>query len=179
MRNLECEKRVMLNFEQYQHLLAEYMAKDPHFSYLEIENIYLDDDKGNIHRNHNVLRIRKTNGKNEELTLKIKGNNGDIEINETLSSHPEIDKELNISFTNFHKVTSLRTNRLEAHIKDYLVVIDQNIYNGIIDYDLEVEASSIQIAEKVILEICQKHNIEYKKEYLSKSARAFNSIKDK
>lgn len=177
MRNLECEKRVMLNFEQYQHLLAEYMAKDPRFSFLEIENTYLDDKKGSIHTAHNVLRIRKTNGKDEELTLKIKGDNGDIEINETVSHHPEIDRELGISFSEFHPIVSLRTNRLEAHIDDYLVVIDQNIYNGIIDYDLEVEADSIAKAEKVILEICNKHNIEYKKEYLSKSARAFNSIK--
>ena len=111
------------------------------------------------------------------MTLKIKGDNGDIEINETIENHPEIDKELDYQFAKYHPIVSLKTNRLEVKIDDYLVVIDQNIYNGIIDYDLEIEASSIERAEEVIVKICQKHNIEYKKEYLSKAARAFQTIK--
>ena len=65
MRSLECEKRVMLTFEQYQHVLAEYLAKDPFARFLDIENIYLDDEKLSMRKRHDVLRIRKTNGKDE------------------------------------------------------------------------------------------------------------------
>ena len=175
MRNLECEKRVMLTFEQYQKLLMEYMPKDPHFSILDIENTYLEDENLSLRKNHSILRIRKTNNKEEELTLKIKGEKGDIEINETLKSHPEIDKELNYEFNRYQPITTLRTNRVEVHFEDYLVVIDQNIYNGIIDYDLEIEADTIEKAERVILEICDKYHIEYKKDYPSKTFRAINS----
>lgn len=175
MRSLECEKRAMLTFNQYQHLLADFMPKDPHFSVLEIENTYLEDKDFSLRKNHSILRIRKTNGKNEELTLKIKGEKGDVEINETLQNHPEIDKELNFQFDKYHPVASLKTNRVEVHIDDYLVVIDQNIYNGIIDYDVEVEANSIEKAEQVIKEICDKYHIEYKKDYPSKTFRAINS----
>lgn len=175
MRNLECEKRVMLTFEQYQHVLAEYMALDPTFSFLEIENIYLDDDDLSIKKSHRMLRIRTTNGKNKELTLKIKGDNGDIEINETIENHKEIDEVLNHQFDKYKPIAKLKTNRVEAKIDDYLVVIDQNFYNGIIDYDLEIEAKSIEKAEEVILKICKKHHLEYKKDYRSKSSRAIAS----
>ena len=42
MKNLECEERVMITFEQYQALLAAYMAIDPNFKILNIENTYLE-----------------------------------------------------------------------------------------------------------------------------------------
>ena len=51
MRNIECEERVMLTFEQYQTLIGVYMMKDPYFEYSEIENIYLDDERTPIWKN--------------------------------------------------------------------------------------------------------------------------------
>ena len=178
MRNIECEERVMLTFEQYQTLIGVYMMKDPAFKYLEIENIYLDDENLSIKRNHKMLRIRHTNGI-EELTLKIKGDNGDIEINETLSSHPEIDKALDNKFDQYHPITTLKTKRLEADMKDYLVVIDMNEYSGIIDYDLEIEAPSMEIAKREITAICKKYHIIYNENYKSKSSRAIKKAMEK
>ena len=66
---------------------------------------------------------------------------------------------------------------MEAKENDYLVVIDQNIYNGIIDYDLEIEASSMKRAKEAILNICERFKLEYKKGYTSKSSRAFQTRK--
>ena len=177
MRSLECEKRAMLTFAQYQRILADYVALYPKYEMIDIENIYFEDDRFSLRKNHSILRKRIINNKNEELTLKIKGNKGDIEINETMDFHPEIDKELNNKFNNYHPITSLKTKRIEIKIEDYLLVIDQNFYNGIIDYDIEIEASSIDKAEKAILEICQKYDIEYKKDYPSKTFRAIASMK--
>lgn len=176
MKNLECEERVMITFEQYQALLAAYVAIDPNFKILNIENTYLDDDDLSIRKSHRMLRKRSTNGE-IELTLKIKKDDGEIEINETMEHHPEIDKELNGLFDRCHPIASLRTNRVEAKENDYLVVIDQNIYNGIIDYDLEVEASSMKNAKDAILKICERFNLDYKKGYTSKSSRAFSTRK--
>ena len=176
MKNLECEERVMITFEQYQALLAAYMAIDPQFKILNIENTYLDDEFLSIKKSGMMLRKRETNGR-FELTLKIKREDGEIEINETLENHPERDKNLVINYQNCHPIASLRTNRIEAHEKDYLVVIDQNIYNGIIDYDLEIEAPTLTRAKEAILDICKRFNLEYKKGYTSKSSRAFKTRK--
>ena len=177
MKNIECEERVMISFDQYTVLVAAYVAKDPHFRLLEIENTYLDDENLSLKNKHHVLRIRKTNNE-YELTLKIKGDNGDIEINETPDNHPEIDRYLNNQFDLYKPITSLKTRRIEAKIDDYLVVIDMNKYNGIIDYDLEVEASNMDRAKEVMANICQEYKIEYKKDYISKSSRAFNTRKN-
>ncbi len=176
MKNLECEERVMITFEQYQALLAAYMAIDPNFKILNIENTYLDDDSLSIKKSGMMLRKRETNG-HFELTLKIKGQDGETEINETPDNHPEIDKNLPINYKDCRPIASLRTNRVEAKENDYLVVIDQNIYNGIIDYDLEAEASSMKRAKEAILNICERFKLEYKKGYTSKSSRAFQTRK--
>lgn len=144
MKNLECEERVMITFEQYQKVISHYVAIDPNFKILDIENTYFDDAELSLKNSHKVLRMRRTNG-HIELTLKIKGEEGDLEINETMENHPEIDKALNHQFDKYHPITKLRTNRVEAKEKDYLVVIDQNMYNGIIDYNVEVEASNKEI----------------------------------
>ena len=176
MKNLECEERVMITFEQYQKVVSAYVAIDPQFRFLEIENTYFDDDDLSLRQNHRVLRMRKSNGQ-IELTLKIKRENGDLEINETMENHPEIDKELEKDFTCYHPITQLRTNRIEAKEKDYLVVIDQNIYNGIIDYDLEVEADTLTKAKEAMLDICQRFQLEYKNDCPGKSSRAFKTRK--
>lgn len=174
MRNIECEERVMLTFEQYSKLIGVYMMEDPSFRYIKIENIYLDDKDISIKRSHKMLRIRHADGK-EELTLKIKGNDGDIEINETLDNHPEIDKALDYPFDHYQPITKLKTKRLEAKVDDYLVVIDMNEYSGIIDYDLEIEAPSMDRAKQIIMQICRKYHIEYKENYHSKSSRAISA----
>ena len=144
MKNIECEERVMLTFEQYTKLLADYVIKDPTFTFLEIENTYLDDNNLSLINNHKMLRIRKYRNVTE-LTLKIKNKDGDIEITESLDKHPEIDKALDNKFGQYFPITTLKTNRVEIKIDNYLVVIDQNIYNGVIDYDLEIEVRSYQI----------------------------------
>lgn len=179
MRSLECEKRAMLTFDQYKRLVADYIGKYVDYKIIDIENIYFEDDNFSLKANHSILRKRIIDGNKEELTLKIKGDKGDIEINETMESHPEIDKELNYKFNNYHPLTSLKTKRIEIEIDDYLLVIDQNFYNGIIDYDVEVEAPTIEKAEKVILDICDKYGVIYKKDYPSKTFRAIASMKNK
>lgn len=57
-------------------------------------NIYLDREDLFLRHKHITLRIRTINDVNCELTLKIKGLNGDQEINDSLSSK-EADLILN------------------------------------------------------------------------------------
>ncbi len=174
MKNRECEERVMIDFDQYMLLVQHYIVIDPQFRFIDIENTYLDDENLSLINNHKMMRIRKFNNQ-QELTLKIPNDKGTIEINEKIDSHPEIDKLLPKPFSQYHPIATLKTHRIEVKEKDYLVVIDQNLYNGIIDYDLEVEASSMEEAKAAILDICNRFHLEYKENYISKSRRAINS----
>lgn len=176
MKNIECEERAMLTFDQYRRLISYYVAKYPDHEILYIENTYLDDKELSLKNIHHVLRIRKVNN-DTELTLKIKGDDGDTEINETPEHHPEIDKALNYQFDTYQPIAKLHTKRIEVHQDDFLVIIDMNTYNGIIDYDLEVEAKTMNRAKEAILMICKQFDIAYKKGYRSKSSRAIASRK--
>ena len=178
MENIECEERVLLTFAQYHLILKHYVSLYPnHYRYFKNTNIYLDDQNHTVLNSSSMLRIRRIDNKKEELTLKIKQENGDLEINETLENHPTIDKYLSVPFSSLKPITTLKTTRVEIDIDDYMVVIDMNTYNGIIDFDLEIEAKTQERAKEIILSICEKYKIEYKNAYPSKSRRAFASIK--
>lgn len=177
MKNIECEERVLLTFEQYQTVLKDFVCKFPtKYRYLKNTNIYFDDENHTLIKNSFMLRIRKINDEQEELTLKIKQKEGDLEINETVDNHPLIDEHLLISFEKLKPITSLTTRRVEIDIDDYMVVIDMNNFNKDVDFDLEIEAPTKERALEIILEICKKYNIEYKNDYPGKSRRAFASI---
>ena len=106
-----------------------------------------------------TLRVRVINDLKSELTLKIKGNNGDQEINDDLLPK-DMDALLksNIfpngnvkdylltlpkSLDSFKNIVSLYNRRLEIEEEDHLLVIDKNNYSDITDYNLEIEAKSI------------------------------------
>ena len=58
----------------------------------------------------------------------------------------------------------------------YYHVIDQNDYNGVRDYNFEVEAESQAEAKKLLVEFAMKYNFEVEKGP-GKSTRALLSIK--
>ena len=100
MEHIEYEERVLIREEDYLKILEDIKREGLPFTNLHIENIYLDNDKHSIKSHKMVLRIRTINNKEQELTLKVKNEDGSChEINETLNSHPLIDKELNNEFT--------------------------------------------------------------------------------
>jgi uncharacterized protein YjbK len=179
MENFEYEERVLLSFDQYQNILKKYIALFPtQYRFIKNINTYLDDENHTLINNHQMLRIRKIDDSKEELTLKIKKENGDLEINETLLDHPTIDKHLLIPFNKLKPIITLETQRVEIDVEDYLIAIDMNAYNGIIDFNLEIEASSKERAKEIILQFCKEFSLEYKNAYPSKSRRAFASIKN-
>ena len=67
---------------------------------------------------------------------------------------------------------TLKTKRLEVNFEDYLLVIDKNFYNNKIDFNIEVESTSRELAQKYLIETISKYGITYKKDYVSKSRRA-------
>ena len=191
---MEYEKRVMLSEEQYFTLVSYYLRQNPHYPFIKQTNYYFETDDFFLKRNHAVLRVREIAHQGSELTLKIKEDKGDKEMTDSLSYPQFISlindnvfpntpiKEETIRFgrslSNYKLMTKLETTRLEIKEDDYLVVIDKNIYNGIIDYNLEIESSSRKKAEEIILDFCKRFSLEYKKDYISKSSRALQSIKN-
>lgn len=188
-KSLECEERVMLSITQYEKILIDMGNILP----ITLINEYFDDDNCSIIKQRKMLRIRNLNNNGYELTLKIKGENGDVEVNQPLSSNQReafikegifpdgevknIVKEI-IPLNTINLITSLKTLRIEKHIDDYLLVLDKNEYNGITDYNLEIEARTKKKAVKLIKKYCKNYNLQYSENYKGKSRRAILSVKD-
>lgn len=186
-KSLECEERVMLSIIQYKNLLKEFANSKP----FTLVNEYYDDPKLTLINNHKMLRVRNLNRKGFELTLKIKGKSGDLEINEKINYNQHYKLKNSIGFPkgeikeilkdtlpleNIRYITKLKTIRYERPIDNYLLVLDKNFYNGFVDYDLEVEAKTKEKALKIIKKYCTKYNIDYSPKYKGKSRRAVYSV---
>ncbi len=186
---MEYEKRLMLSERQYLDIISFYLRRNARYPFIHQINHYFDTPDLLLKNNHMVLRIRTILHKRNELTLKIKQEQGDKEVSQTLgmtdyknlmdnSIIPEGEVktalyETGLSIHNIAYITSLKTMRLEIKEDDYLIVIDKNEYGSIIDYNLEIESTSKPRAEQVILKMCDIFHLEYKKGYKSKSSRAF------
>ena len=180
METVEYEERVMLSENDYHQVIKDIKESGLPLVSLTILNIYLDNKNEDIYKSGQMLRIRTTNGMNEELTLKIRNRDGSTrEINETLKHHPLIDKELKGKFQDYQEITRLFTERIEAKYNDYLLVIDKNRYGDVIDYDLEIEANSQQKAINLIEKYCILYDLTYDSHYKVKSRRAIDEAKKK
>ena len=173
MEHIEYEERVMISKDDYINVIDDVKKEGKPLICSLIENVYLDNQESFIYKNGRMLRIRTINNKEVELTLKSRNEDGSTkEINETLESHPIIDKELNNRFDDYHPIAKLVIERIEVQYDDYLLVIDKNEYHGITDYDIEIEANSQGYAIDLIKKYCQKYNLKYDENYQVKSHRA-------
>lgn len=192
--NIECEARTMLTEEQYQDIISRHLREKGNSVFIKQVNRYIDSEDFDLRNlNRKSLRIREINNGIIELTLKLKGSNGDKEYTEIISPldvhefeqkgifpRGEIKDILlkdNVILSKLKILTSLSTLRYEEHFEDYLIVIDKNEYNGITDYNLEIEAPSMERAEEVMTFYCLKYNLTRTKNYQTKSKRAIQSIK--
>ena len=185
--SMEYEARVFINEQKYELIKRQYLNLGDICRVFVNKNTYFDTADLYLTNHHIVLRIREIDDSKKELTLKIKGEKGDIEITHPISSEieyqnilnshfdEEINKELinrNVDISNLKIVASLKTERIEIPFPDYLFVIDKNYYNDKIDFNLEVEANSRLEAKNYLKAIIAPFKIEYKKDYISKSRRA-------
>ena len=192
---IECEKRMMLSESEYYHITSLLEEEYGPFTYKFLRNRYFDTKDFDLLKRHYVLRIRSELDGDRVLTLKIKGEDGDLEISEEMNNYwlrnvlernsfpdGEVKKALEergIQTKQLMFYGILETRRLEIKFKDHLLVLDINYYNGKSDYNLEIEAKSKQKAKDVILHYCDKYHLEYQDDCLSKSRRFFNSLKTK
>lgn len=193
----EFERRVMLTEQEYLNIVSHFLKIYPNHHFLQNNNYYFDTSDLFLRQKHITLRIRTINDVRAELTLKIKGYNGDEEINDdiTFEEMKNIIKEkvfpdggvkkylltLALPLSSYENIVVLYNRRLEIAYPDHLLVIDKNEYNGIIDYNLEVEAKdNIQLADTFLKQYIKQFNLSLGNlNYRGKATRAIDSVTKK
>lgn len=189
----EFESRIMLTDEEYLSIVSYYLKIYPNHKFLQISNVYFDSEDLFLRNSHITLRVRTTNDVKSELTVKIKGSNGDQEINDDINPK-EKDLLLNkgifpngavknylltlpYHLSSYKQISSLHNRRLEIQFDDHLLVIDKNNYNDITDYNLEIETkNSIELANIVLQEYIKKFHLSlHSQKYHGKAHRAIDS----
>ena len=188
----EFETRLLISEEQYFFIVTYYMNIQPNKHFLQNANHYFDTDDLFLRNQHMTLRVRIINDVKSELTLKIKGENGDDEITDGLTpKEQELLLEQNIfpygqvrnrlmllpySLDKYHRIASLYNRRLEIEQEDHTLVIDKNSYGDIVDYNLEIESKiGIDHAKDLLKMYAEKFNLTLSEEkYVGKARRAID-----
>lgn len=188
----EYEARLMLDEERYFFIVTYYMNITPNKHFIQNANYYFDTNDLFLRSQHMTLRVRTINDVKSELTLKIKGDNGDDEINDRLTPQETellINKSifpygqvrnrlmlLPYSLDKYHQIASLFNRRLEIEFDNYTLVIDKNTYGNVVDYNLEIESKvGIEHAKEVLKEYINKFNLKVSNEkYHGKATRAID-----
>lgn len=190
--NKEYEARVMVSEKEYQDLLRHYSkCRRPKRKIINT-NTYFDYENLFLTKNHMVLRTRSISENEYELTLKIKGEESDLELNHILSKEeyekmrekiiiPQSNvldklKELKIDLSKLVLLTDLTTERMEIEYKKHTLVIDKNYFRNRVDYNVEVESFTRKAAKIYLLKHILPFGITYKKGYVSKSRRAIYNL---
>ena len=190
--NKEYEARVMVSEKEYLDLLRHYSkCRRPKRKIINT-NTYFDYENLFLTKNHMVLRTRSISENEYELTLKIKGEESDLELNHILSKEeyekmrekiiiPQSNvldklKELKIDLSKLVLLTDLTTERMEIEYKKHTLVIDKNYFRNRVDYNVEVESFSRKAAKIYLLKHVLPFGITYKKGYVSKSRRAIYNL---
>ena len=188
----EYEVRLMLDEERYFFIVTYYMNITPNKQFIQNANYYFDTADLYLRHQHMTLRVRTINDVRSELTLKIKGENGDDEINDGLSPQETellINKSifpygqvrnrlmaLPYTLDKYHLIATLYNRRLEIECDDYLLVVDKNTYGDVVDYNLEIESKiSIAHAKEILKQYIEKFGLKVSKErYHGKATRAID-----
>ena len=188
----EFEVRLMINEEQYFFIVTYFMNLYPNAHFLQNTNTYFDTDDLYLRSQNITLRLRIINDTKSELTMKIKGEDGDSEINQGLLPkeqellldnglfpYGEVRNQLMLlpySLDKYHRLTTLYNRRLEIALEDYIFVVDKNSYGDVTDYNIEIESKkSIKHAQEILKQYIDQFSLTVSKEkYVGKARRAID-----
>lgn len=193
IEEIEFENRVLISEEKYFEIASDFFRIHPHLRVINQRNQYFDSDDLKLRNLHMTLRIRSIRGQGAVLTLKTKGEKGDIELTQSLtyfqhhalvkySYFPkgkivETIRSMGIPLSDIKYQVDLLTRRMQIDKDGYNYCIDKNVYNGITDYNIEVEASSREEAKKIMDELGKKYQFDTSTQCKGKSTRALLSLK--
>lgn len=187
--NIEIEVKALLNRQDYEKVL-EYF-KNEQKSAIEQVNYYIDTKNSDLRRHEISLRIRKLNG--YMMTLKTPLSEGLLEKNQLISEEAfnnfieqgvfpdgpisEFIQRLYIEPTSLLPLAHLTTIRYNIPYNGYLLAVDKNSYGDVVDYEIEMEASSVEKARLNLGEVCEKVGIDFIENRVSKQKRALQAHK--
>lgn len=131
---------------------------------------YYFDNNDQLKNNHQALRIR-VKDHDYELTLKTKTANGNIEtninideevFNQAITSHTLDQKlcdELQIDICIFNSLKVIKTTRSSFNFLDHIVELDFNTFNQTHDYEIEIESTSLELANQTLESLLDKYKI--------------------
>ncbi|HFI0480226.1 TPA: CYTH domain-containing protein [Streptococcus suis] len=174
MKNhLEIEYKTLLTKSEYKRLLADFSDVNPVLQ----TNHYIDTPNLDMKNNRFSLRIR-TFEDIAELTLKIPQEVGNQEYNQVLDIHAaqqllenfqlpagqiaDIISTTNVPLEKLAVWGSLTTKRFEKETSIGLMALDENKYNGLTDYELEVEVTDAEEGKILFDEFLRKNAIQFK-----------------
>jgi uncharacterized protein YjbK len=188
--NIEIEAKILVNEKEFN--LLKSVLKIEESSKVIQTNHYIDDPIGSLRKYGFALRIRELN-KTFTLTLKSPMAEGTLEKNQSLSEQVYLNYKSKKVFpiglikdflemfgfdtTKLQIITQLTTERYETTFEGRHVCLDKNSYHGLIDFEVESEESSLKHAAETLKLLCEKANIDYKANQVSKYARAIKTIK--
>ena len=187
--NIEIEAKVLLNVEEYEKII-DVLSLVKYRKVKQI-NYYIDTKDRFLKKNGIALRVREKD--DFELTLKTPLSEGLLEKSEAITWRDfELLQDKNIfpegNIKNFLSIlgvkineltilTCLQTERIDFQYKDGKISLDKNTYSGVVDYELEIEHTSMDKAQALTEEILKECGIEKKPQnHISKQARALNTL---
>lgn len=178
MKKMEIEFKAMINEIDFK-ILKDSVFQNP-INYFEQENVYYDTEKEDLKKTGLALRIRYINNKKIFIaTLKVKEKVGHLEheyLCEGYENFPSgIKDELSkysIDISALKEIARLKTYRYEVMIDNSLLCLDKSEAYGNVDYEIECEADSMDIAKEIVNKLSFDYNIKLIETKKSKLARA-------
>lgn len=186
--NIEIEVKSLLSKKDYESVLAHFNL-DLADGYIQ-KNYYIDTKDYVLRKMGLSLRIRKLNG--YIMTLKLPMAEGLLEKSQNITreqflefqkkgSFPEgtvydFIESLYVAPEKLVVIASLSTLRIEVPYKDSILAVDENRYGDQQDYELEMEATAIRHARKLLAAVCEDVGIPFVENTISKQKRAIMAL---
>ncbi|HOJ44452.1 MAG TPA: CYTH domain-containing protein [Bacilli bacterium] len=190
--NVEIEAKILVSEDEF-HKVCRFLGIDESIAIKQC-NYYIDTPSSQLRRYGFGLRIRERVD-TYTLTLKSPLAEGTLEKNQTISksSYLKLVKDnvfpdgtvkhflvtLGFPVEDLRIITKLTTYRIDTTFLDRNLALDKNEYADIIDYEIESEQSAISLALETLKTLCEKADIEYRPNSISKHARALNALNNK
>ncbi|HKM11432.1 MAG: CYTH domain-containing protein [Bacilli bacterium] len=190
--NIEIEVKVLLSLADFEKVKK--VMKADEYPLIKQTNHYIDTNRSQLRKYGMALRVREID-KEYTLTLKSPLAEGLLEKNQNLSGaefealkmssiFPEGDIKifligLGVQVAKLQVLTSLTTHRISRPYQDCLFSMDENYFDHQVDYELEMEGTSVANAEIQMQEICKKAHVPFIRNTKSKQARAMNALKSR
>lgn len=191
-KNIEIEAKVLIEKDGYDQLVEKFSSVDN--KVYRQDNYYIDTPNFDVVENKMGLRVRRKDNGYIEMTVKDKLKEGKLEVNQELSEEQfagflagklpsgevldYIQKRVPIKLDELKFYAELITYRLDLNYKSSLISIDKSLYNGIIDYEVEAESTSMEQAKKELHEFLDKEKILYNENHISKLKRVRMTLKN-